>query len=210
VKIVTGDTKVVEKGKCDGIYINTCGIGFIPDGVNLSTHNGETGDIVVVTGPMGNHETALMLARKILNFKTTIKSDANPLNRKVTELLKKTDGIKTIKDPTRGGLASALTEITENSHCEITLREEDIPVDREVRAVCDLAGLDPLYLANEGKFVLICKHDALEAIKEIFPGATAIGTISGESIEGRLLVETISGGLRKVAMLETTQLPRIC
>lgn len=210
VKIVTGDTKVVEKGKGDGIYINTCGIGFIPDGVSLSTYNGEPGDIVVVTGPVGNHETSLMLARKMLAFDAPVYSDAAPLNRKIEELLELTTGLKTVKDPTRGGLASALTEIAGNASCTIKLDESTIPVDKEVRAVCELAGLDPLYLANEGKYVIVSRPEAFDAIKEVFPGAARIGRIDEKSEKGKVLMETSSGGLRRIAMLERTQLPRIC
>lgn len=210
VKIVTGDTKVVEKGKGDGIYINTCGIGFIPDGIHLSTHNGEPGDLIAVTGSMGNHETALMLARNMLKFDAHIRSDAAPLNKSINELLKLTGGIKAVKDPTRGGLASALSEIAENSTCEILLSEEEIPVDREVRAVCDLAGLDPIFLANEGKYVIVCNPEAKDVVKSIFPETSFIGRITKKSTRGRVLMETVSGGIRKIGMLETTQLPRIC
>ncbi|MBI9100025.1 MAG: hydrogenase expression/formation protein HypE [Spirochaetaceae bacterium] len=210
VKIVTGDTKVVEKGKGDGIYINTCGIGFIPDGVNLSTYNGAPGDLIAVTGSIGNHETALMLARNLLKFDTSISSDAAPLNKKISRLLKLTKGIKTVKDPTRGGLASALSEIAEHSNCEIILQEDKIPVDKDVQAVCELAGLDPLFLANEGKYVIVCDPSSADAITQVFPKAEFIGEITDKQPKGRLLIETVSGGLRKIGMLETAQLPRIC
>lgn len=210
VKIVTGDTKVVEKGKGDGIYINTCGVGFIPEGVDLSTYNGEPGDLIVVTGPIGNHETALMLERGMLNFHTEISSDAAPLNRKIEELLKNTNAIKTVKDPTRGGLASALTEIADNSKCTIVLDESSLPVDKEVRAVCELTGLDPIYLANEGKYVIVLKEEAVEFLNKVFPEASIIGKISEQAEKGKVLMETLSGGMRRIAMLERTQLPRIC
>lgn len=210
VKIVTGDTKVVEKGKGDGIYINTCGIGFIPEKTNISSYNGRPGDLIVVTGPVGNHETAMLLARKLLNFEASISSDAAPLNRQIQELLTITGGIRTIKDPTRGGLASALTEIAGNSNCALLLDESAVPVDREVRAVCDLAGLDPLYLANEGKFVIVCSPESTEAVARVFPRMSVIGKITGKQEGGRVLMETPSGGVRRIAMLESTQLPRIC
>jgi len=145
IKIVTGDTKVVEKGKGDGIYINTCGIGFIPDGVNLSSYNGVQGDI-----------------------------------------------------------------IAGNSSCEILLNEETIPVDKNVQAVCDLAGLDPLFLANEGKYIIVCKPESKNAVLKVFPQSSFIGEISQSLPSGRVLMETKSGGIRKIGMLETTQLPRIC
>lgn len=210
VKIVTGDTKVVEKGKGDGIYINTCGVGFIPEGVNLSTYNGAPGDLIAITGPIGNHETAMMLARGMLNFETEIQSDAAPLNKKIEELLKRTRDIKAVKDPTRGGLASALTEIAENSACTIELYESALPVDKEVRAVCELTGLDPLYLANEGKYVIVLKNEALPSLKAVFPEASIIGKIREKSERGKVLMETATGGIRRIAMLERTQLPRIC
>lgn len=210
VKIVTGDTKVVEKGTGDGIYINTCGVGFIPDGVHLSTHNGRKGDLIAVTGPIGNHEMSLMLTRNLLTFKAEIESDVAPLNKKVSRLLKLTDGIKTIKDPTRGGLASALVEIAENSRCEIVIYDECIPVDKDVQAVCDLAGLDPLYLANEGKYIIVCNPEAKDALQSVFSNLSFIGKITRFQEKGRVLMETSSGGLRKMAMLETAQLPRIC
>lgn len=210
VQIVTGDTKVVEKGKGDGIYINTCGIGFVPEGVHLSTYNGLNGDLIAVTGPIGNHEISLMLTRNLLLFKAEIHSDVAPLNKYVSRLLKISDGIKTIKDPTRGGLASALVEISENSRCEIRLDEEKIPVDRDVQAVCDLTGLDPLYLANEGKYVIVCSPDAKESVLSVFPETSFIGEIRDIHRGGCVLMETTSGGMRKIAMLETTQLPRIC
>ncbi|MCX6112318.1 MAG: hydrogenase expression/formation protein HypE [Proteobacteria bacterium] len=210
VKIVTGDTKVVEKGKGDLIYINTCGIGFIDDGANLSSHNAKPGDSVIITGPIGNHEVAMMKAREMINFDVNVKSDVAPLNKKIETLLTKTKNIHTIKDPTRGGLASALNEICEHSKCGIRLIEKDIPVDREVRAVCDLIGFDPLYLANEGKFIIICPKDDENSVLTIFgPSAKVIGEIIKDD-KHLLTLLTKSGGIRKMGMLETIQLPRIC
>jgi len=210
VKIVTGDTKVVEKSKGDGIYINTCGIGFIKKGINISTHNAKTGDIVMVTGSIGNHEVAMLKAREMINFDIDVKSDVAPLNKKVESLLALTNKIHVIKDPTRGGLASALYEICGNSKCEIRLFEKDIPVEKQVLSVCELIGYDPLYLANEGCYIIICPKEAERHIKKVF-GAKAkiIGRVLSNNRQ-ELAVETKAGGMRKMGMLETMQLPRIC
>lgn len=210
IKIVTGDTKVVEKGKGDGIYINTCGVGFIPEGIEISSFNAQPGDIAVLTGPIGNHEISLLLARKLFDFHTTVESDATPLNRKVEELLLMCPQIHSIKDPTRGGLASALFEISQNSSCSVLLDEGNIPVDREVKAICELTGLDPLYLANEGKYLLICPEESFDSVQSVFPEAAKIGKLTIKEENPKVLMETVSGGIRRLAMLEQTQLPRIC
>lgn len=210
VKIVTGDTKVVEKGKGDQIYINTCGIGFIEDDVNISTYNAKKGDSVIISGPIGNHEVAMMKARKMIDFEIDIKSDAAPLNNQIQNILTKSKEIHVVKDPTRGGLASALHEITEHSNCEIKLIESNIPIDKQVNAVCQLIGFDPLFMANEGKFVIVCSKAAESIVlKEFGPAAKVIGTVTGEG-KASLILETESGGMRRLGMLETTQLPRIC
>ena len=210
VKIVTGDTKVVEKGKGDLIYINTCGIGFIDEGIDISTHNAKTGDLVIITGPIGNHEVAMMKSRGMIDFDIKIKSDVAPLNKKIEMLLSNTKTIHTIKDPTRGGLASALNEICEHSNCGIRLIEENISIDRGVQAVCDLVGFDPLYLANEGKFMIICPKSDQKHVLEVFgPFSKVIGEVF-EDEKKKLTILTKSGGVRKLGMLETVQLPRIC
>jgi hydrogenase expression/formation protein HypE len=210
VNVVTGDTKVVEKGKGDLIYINTCGIGFIDDGVNISTHNARPGDSVIVTGPVGNHEVAMMKARGMINFDVDVKSDVRPLNKKVEELLKITKKIHSIKDPTRGGLASALNEICEHSGCSIRLIEESIPIDPGVNAACNLLGFDPLYLANEGKLIFICPKTEEAVVLRIFgSSASIIGEVTADDKKW-LSIVTKNGGIRRLGMLETTQLPRIC
>ncbi len=208
VNIVTGDTKVVEKGKGDGLYINTCGIGFIDNETNISTYNAKNGNKVLITGPIGNHEVAMMKARKMIDFDVDVKSDAAPLNKPIEKLLNiSPQGINVIKDPTRGGLASALKEISEHSNCTIEIDEELLPIDKNVQAVCDLIGFDPLYLANEGKFVIVCDDNRTQDIINCFPEAKIIGEVKpGED----LLLKTSSGGVRRVGMLETMQLPRIC
>ena len=210
VRIVTGDTKVVEKGKGDKIYINTAGIGFIEDGVNLSSHNALVGDQIIVTGTIGDHEVAMMKARKLINLDVKIKSDAAPLNLLVETLLKKTKNIHVIKDPTRGGLASALFEIVNNSNCEIRLIEEALPVSKDTRAVCNLLGLDPLYLANEGKFIILCPQNSVKMVLDVFGNsAKVIGSVISVG-KPKLNIETFSGGIRRLGMLDSVQLPRIC
>ncbi len=209
VCIVTGDTKVVEKGKGDKIYINTSGVGVIDEGISISSHNALTGDDVIVTGPIGNHEASLMIARNLLPVDAHIESDVAPLNKFVEAILKKTKAIHTIKDPTRSGLAGALNEISEHSNCTITLEEKLIPVDREVQSLCDLAGFDPLYLANEGKYVIVCDRTATKDVLEVFKQAKVIGTVSKEK-NPSVVIRTLAAGLRRLGPLETTQLPRIC
>jgi hydrogenase expression/formation protein HypE len=210
VKIVTGDTKVVEKGKGDRIYINTAGIGFIEDGVNLSSHNALIGDQVIVTGTIGDHEVAMMKARELINLDIKVQSDAAPLNLQVQALLKKTKKINVIKDPTRGGLASALFEIANNSNCEIRLIEETLPISTDTRAVCSLLGLDPLYLANEGKFVILCPQESIKFVLDVFgKEARVIGSVISVG-KPKLNIETFSGGIRRLGMLDSVQLPRIC
>ncbi|MBF0298555.1 MAG: hydrogenase expression/formation protein HypE [Oligoflexia bacterium] len=219
IKIVTGDTKVVERGKCDQIYINTCGIGLIDDDIHISSYNAKKDDLVFITGPIGNHEIAMLKARKLLDFNFSTISDVAPLNTKVQTLLNKTKKINVIKDPTRGGLASALNEIAEHSNCEIYLFENQIPVDLDVQAVCEIVGLDPLYLANEGKLIIIADPSAKDAIYEIFKDAKHIGHIKNlhhdiikntNNKKCGVYLETTSAGIRKIGVLETTQLPRIC
>ena len=210
VSVVTGDTKVVEKGKGDKIYINTSGIGFIKEGINISSHNAKEGDQIIVTGTIGDHEAAMMKSRGLINFNTNIKSDVAPLNKKVEKLLDMTDQVHVIKDPTRGGLASALFEIAENSNCEIRLIEDKIPVAPNTKAVCELLGLDPLYLANEGKYVIVCPSDSVKHVLDVFgKEAKVVGSVVSVS-KARLNVETATGGLRRLAMLDSLQLPRIC
>jgi hydrogenase expression/formation protein HypE len=210
VKVITGDTKVVEKGKGDKIYINTSGVGFIDEGVNISSHNAVVGDQIIVTGPIGNHEATMMKARGLINFDTKINSDVAPLNLKIEGLLKTTKDIHVIKDPTRGGLASALFEIAQNSNCEIRIFEEKLPVDGNVKAVCDILGLDPLYLANEGKFVIICPENSTGSVLRTFgPKAKIIGAVMSSGKQ-KLNIETLSGGIRRLSMLDSVQLPRIC
>jgi len=205
--IVTGDTKVVEKGKGDQIYINTCGIGFIKPKVKISTHNAKANDIIFVTGTLGDHEVALMKARGMIPFDLHVKSDAAPLNKQIEKVLK-TAKIHSIKDPTRGGLASALNEIADHSKVEVCIVESELPASKEVTAVCELLGLDTLYMANEGKFVIVAPKESLKALQKNFPEGKVIGKINKGT--SKVILKTKSGGVRKISMLETVQLPRIC
>ena len=207
VQIVTGDTKVVEKGKGDGIFINTAGVGFVDEDLSISTHSAKPGDVVLINGPMGNHEVALFTVREELPFDVTVLSDAAPLNHMVATVLEHSRNIRTIKDPTRGGVASALFEICDHSHVSIRLFEEKLPVDREVHGVCELVGFDPLYLANEGKFIVVCPpEDEAQVLEAMGPEAVTIGLV-WEHGEG-LVVETLAGGLRGVCPAGERRRPR--
>ena len=209
VKIVTGDTKVVERGKGDKIYINTCGIGFIDDDIHISTYNAQEDDAVFITGTIGDHEITLVKERKMVDFDLDIESDAAPLSVPLQNLLESTNKINVVKDPTRGGVASALIEICEHSNVSIKLEEELLPIKDQVRSVCELVGFDPLYLANEGKFIIVAPANKAQHIRQAFPESEMIGKVIKEE-RPRLLLETSLGGLRRVGMMETTQLPRIC
>ena len=210
IQIVTGDTKVVEKGKGDKLFINTSGIGFIEDHVDISTYHTKDDDDILITGPIGNHEIAMMKARNLIDFDLTIESDVRPLNLPIENLLKQKVLLHSIKDPTRGGLASALYEIVEHSQVEITLFEKDIPIDNVVKSVCALVGFDPLYLANEGKFIITCPKKSSQDVIKAFGGVAQIIGKAKKSNHPKLLMQTESGGIRKIGMLETMQLPRIC
>lgn len=213
VIIATGDTKVVEAGKGDQIYINTCGIGFIEDDeIKISSHNLKKGDVIMVTGPIGNHEVAMLRARKTVDFDFNVESDVAPLNIPMHKVFSKSKAISAIKDPTRGGLASVLLEMSEHSNAQMEIKEACIPIDKEVHSVCELLGFDPLYLANEGKFAIACDESAIESIKLYFPSAAVIGKVvnQGETAKKGVFLEVLSGGIRRLSPLETTQLPRIC
>ncbi|MBF0365345.1 MAG: hydrogenase expression/formation protein HypE [Oligoflexia bacterium] len=219
VLIVTGDTKVVEAGKGDQIYINTCGIGFIEDdALQISSHNLKKGDVIMVTGPIGNHEIAMLAARKGVDFDmSSVESDVAPLCLPMQKVLVKAKQlIHAVKDPTRGGIAGVLLEMSEHSQACIEIKESAIPIDKGVHAVCELLGFDPLYLANEGKFVIACEESAVAFVEEFFKDAKVIGKVSaqaqaqGEGVKKGVFLEVLSGGIRRIAPLETTQLPRIC
>ncbi len=215
VTIVAGDTKVVQRGKGDGVYINTSGIGLVSMTVNYSGANARSGDAVIISGPVGNHGIAVLAARGDLGFETSIQSDVAPLNSLVKAAMQASEKIHVLRDPTRGGLATTLNEIAVQSKVGIKLEEKAIPVDPEVRATCEMLGFDPLYIANEGKLVLICADDdaarILAALRAHPLGGQAqiIGHVSAEPA-GRVLVHTEMGSNRLADMLAGEILPRIC
>lgn len=214
VKIVTGDTKVVEKGSCDKIFINTSGIGEIFY-ENLSADRIKAGDVVIVSGNIGEHAISVLSKREGISFKTSVKSDSAPLNDLIAGVLKASSGVRFMRDPTRGGVATTLNEIAENGDFGISINEKDIPLTEGVRQACELLGFDPLYLACEGRVVLIAaKEDAAKIInvmhKNVFgKSAKIIGNITKE-YKGKVYLNTTSGGKRLAGMLSGEQLPRIC
>jgi hydrogenase expression/formation protein HypE len=214
VKIVTGDTKVVERGACDKIFVNTSGIGevYYP---RLSMGLVRPGDAVLVSGPIGEHAVSILSKREGLDFKTGLRSDSAPLNGLIAKALKASSGVRFMRDPTRGGLAAVLNEIVEDRPFGVALDEKKIPVSGGVRQACELLGFDPLYLACEGRVVLIVAGpDAgkvLEALRRDRAGKSArvIGAVTKE-YRGRVCLNTRAGGKRIVDMLSGEQLPRIC
>jgi len=215
VQVVTGDTKVVERGKGDGVFINTTGIGLVPDGVELSADRARPGDKVLLSGFIGEHGIAILAQREGLEFETQIKSDSAALHTLVADMLGITREIRCMRDPTRGGVSSTLNEIAEQSRVGIEVEERTIPVREEVRGACELLGLDPLYVANEGKLIAIVAPEAADALLQAMRrhplGAEAqiIGTVKKEN-PGLVTMRTPFGTTRIVDMLAGDQLPRIC
>ncbi len=215
VQVVTGDTKVVEKGKGDGLFINTTGVGLVPEGLELSANQARPGDKVLLSGPIGEHGIAILAQREGLEFESEIKSDSAALNTLVAEMLSVSHDIRCMRDPTRGGVSSTLNEIAEQSHVGIELQEESIPVREEVRGACELLGLDPLYVANEGRLIAIVAPEVAEALlwtmrlNRLGTGARMIGTVKRED-PGLVTMRTALGTTRIVDMLAGDQLPRIC
>lgn len=215
VTIVTGDTKVVERGKGDGVFINTTGIGIVPRGLRLSANQARPGDVVILSGAIGDHGMAIMASREGLEFESTIVSDSAALHRLVADMLVAGDGIRCLRDPTRGGLSSTLNEIAQQSGVSIEIEEKRIPVREEVRGACELLGLDPLYVANEGKLVAIVApegaHDVLTAMRANARGeeASIIGMVA-KGHPGMVTMRTVFGSSRIVDLLPGDQLPRIC
>src|SRR5579871_6013046 len=215
VAIVTGDTKVVEKGKGDGLFINTTGIGIVPDGVRLTASSARPGDRVILSGSIGDHGIAILAKREGLEFDSEILSDSAPLHGLVAAMLDVSTGIRCLRDPTRGGLSSTLNEIAAQSGVAIQIEESRIPIRDEVKGACELLGLDPLYVANEGKLVAIVAPEAADAVvaamraEESGAGAVIIGTV-GERRAGLVTMKTVFGSTRIVDLLAGDQLPRIC
>lgn len=215
IQIITGDTKVVEKGSADGLFINTTGIGRVRDGVSLSASQARPGDAILVSGFLGDHGIAILAEREGLQFETDVKSDSAPLHEIVASLLAATHEVRCLRDPTRGGLSSTLNEIATASRVGMELDETAIPVREEVRGACEMLGLDPLYVANEGKLVAIAApsaaRDALRALHShpLGKDAAIIGQVT--STHPRMVVmRTPLGTTRIVDMLAGDQLPRIC
>jgi hydrogenase expression/formation protein HypE len=215
VPVVTGDTKVVENGKGDGVFITTTGVGVVADGVNISGDRARPGDAILVNGTLGDHGVAIMSSRENLEFETTIASDSAALHTLVAALVESGADIHCLRDPTRGGLATTLNELAMQSGVGMMLREAAIPMHPQVTAACELLGLDPLYVANEGKLVCICAPgdaETLLAAMRRHPLGTQAAVI-GEVIEDRhgyVQMETGFGGCRIVDGLAGEQLPRIC
>jgi hydrogenase expression/formation protein HypE len=216
VEVVTGDTKVVEKGSGDGMFINTSGIGLVPEGVQLSANQAQPGDCVLLSGPIGDHGIAILAQREGLEFEAAIDSDSAPLHTLVRDMLAAGDGaLRCLRDPTRGGLSSASNEIAAQSHVGIELEEGKIPVREQVQGACEMLGLDPLYVANEGKLIGIVAPEAAEQVLQamrrhpLAPEAEIIGTVT-ESHPGLVTMRTALGTTRIVDMLAGDQLPRIC
>jgi hydrogenase expression/formation protein HypE len=214
VRIVAGDTKVVPRGAADRIFINTSGIGVIPQGIEISGANARPGDRVIATGPLGDHGCSILLERENLGLAVEIQSDCAPLNNLVEKVLSAGE-VHVLRDPTRGGAATTLNEIAQQSGVGILVQEDRIPVRDEVRGVCELLGMDPLYMANEGRLLIIAPESSVPAILEILhqedagQGACVIGEIVEEQ-KGRVLLRTVAGGSRILDMLVGDQLPRIC
>ncbi len=215
IQIIAGDTKVVQKGKADGLYINTAGVGLVPEQVHISGTNAQPGDVVILSGSIGDHGIAVLGARGELGFEADVVSDAAPLNHLVQAMLAASPNIHVLRDPTRGGVATTLNEIARQSNVGIVLDEDKIPVRPPVQAACEMLGFDPLYIANEGKLLaLVAAADAaqvLTAMRQTRYGeeAVVVGEVR-ESPRGRVLLKTGLGSLRVVDMLAGEMLPRIC
>jgi hydrogenase expression/formation protein HypE len=215
VSFVTGDTKVIDRGKGDKIFINTSGIGIVPPGVNIDPARAQPGDRIILSGPIATHGMAIMSVREGLEFETPIESDCAALNGLVETMLAASNDIHVLRDPTRGGVASALNEIAEKSRVGIRIRESLIPVRGDVKGACEILGLDPLYVANEGKLIAFVPPDQAEAVLYSMQnnshghGAVIIGEVVPDH-PGIVVMTTQIGGNRIVDMLSGEQLPRIC
>lgn len=215
VQIIAGDTKVVEKGKGDGLFVTTTGVGWLPPGRMLGGELARPGDVVLISGTVGDHGIAVLAARGELGFQTEVRSDVAPLNHLVGRVLKAAPNTRVLRDPTRGGLATALNEIAAQSGVNIVVDETSIPLQPAVSAACEMLGFDPLYVANEGKVVVITPAEeaeaALQAMRAHTYGqmAARIGEVRAEP-QARVLLKTSIGGRRVLDTLAGEMLPRIC
>ncbi len=215
VQIITGDTKVVEKGKGDKIFINTSGIGYVPEGRDISPSNCRPGDIILINGNIADHGVAIMSSREGLEFETSIESDTQALNKLVESVFSVTKDIHVLRDPTRGGLSSSLNEIAKASNTGIEIYEKQLPLSEEVKGACEILGLDPLYIANEGKLLVFVPEEhadnVLKAMKQLPEGKNSciIGRVDNKS-PGMVRMKTSIGSSRIVDMISGEQLPRIC
>jgi len=215
VTVVTGDTKVVPKGAVDGIFINTSGIGLIPKNVKVASHNARAGDRIILSGTIADHGITVLTRREGLSFESGLKSDTAPLNHMVKEMFAVSNNIHVLRDPTRGGVGTALNEIAEKSGVGIKIYEDKIPMKREVVGACELLGFDPLYLANEGKLLAFTSAEDTDAVLAAITAnpygkdAAVIGEVIADHA-GKVFMETRIGGQRIVDMLAGEQLPRIC
>jgi hydrogenase expression/formation protein HypE len=215
VTLVTGDTKVVDRGKGDQIFITTSGIGVVPEGRNLSIRSAQPGDRIIVSGTIGDHGIAIMSVREGIEFETVLESDSASLADLTRVMLEACPSIRCMRDPTRGGLSSAFNELAQASEVGVKLNESDLPFRREVRAACEMLGLDPLYVANEGKLVAVVPPEDADRLLAAMHGhslgknAAIIGEIVAEH-SGMVVLKSLVGGERVVTMLAGEQLPRIC
>ena len=215
VKVVTGDTKVVPRGAADKIFVNTSGIGLIPEGVDISSRNARPGDKIILSGNIADHAITILTQREEIGFDSSLKSDTAPLNHLVGKMLEVCSDIHTLRDPTRGGVGTALNEIAIQSNVGIKIFESRIPLGEEVAGICELLGFDPLYLANEGKLIAFVEEAYLDEVLAVMrqdslgKDACVIGEVVKDN-PGRVFMETRIGGVRIVDMLAGEQLPRIC
>ncbi len=215
VRIITGDTKVVEKGKADKIFINTSGLGIIPRGIEIRGDNAKPKEVVVVSGTIGDHGIAILSARNQLSFSADVKSDTAPLNKLVKIMVDSVPEISVLRDPTRGGLATTLNEIAQASNVGIEIYESEIPIRDSVRGACELLGLDPLYIANEGKLIAIVPENKAKLLLDVMHNspygrdARIIGKVTREH-PGKVILVTKLGAKRILDMLSGDPLPRIC
>ncbi len=215
VKIVTGDTKVVERGKGDKVFINTSGIGIVYENLNITPKNCKPGDLIILSGKIGDHGIAIMSAREGLEFETEILSDSAPLNGLIEVMINSSKNIKMMRDVTRGGLSSTLNEIASSAGIGIEIEEEEIPINEQVAGACEILGLDPLYIANEGKIIAFVNPDDSERILDSMQNhkygidSKIIGKVV-EDHPGRVVMKTSIGSKRIVDMISGEQLPRIC